>query len=323
MKYRSPFPTSGHVILHHDCPDGFTGALVLEQALMHESNIPVVRSIPVQYGQPLPKSLLSSDIILLVDFSYKYEEMVNLCKQVYYVIVLDHHKTAKEELAKLKLTDIINVAIFFDMERSGARMAWDFLQCMHVTSEHKPEDVLLLETLPGQSDADTPELIRYVEDRDLWRFKLPQSREISMYLRSLPFVKNIWYSLLQPISWESNFDVYVREGEAIRRFQRQQIDASVTHAVDINFPLVPGSNDFRQVKIVNTTVNHSEVAEELYLRYDVPFTVTWFYREEDGKFVYSLRSNRGVDVSQIAKAYGGGGHPAASGFESDTMIKGI
>jgi len=44
-----------------------------------------------------------------------------------------------------------------------------------------------------------------------------------------------------------------------------------------------------------------------------PFGVCYF--ELGGKRVYSLRSVHGVDVSEIAKAYGGGGHPAAAGFE--------
>ncbi len=44
-----------------------------------------------------------------------------------------------------------------------------------------------------------------------------------------------------------------------------------------------------------------------------PFGVTWF--ERDGQRVYSLRSvDGGLDVSEIAKSFGGGGHEHAAGF---------
>ena len=40
-----------------------------------------------------------------------------------------------------------------------------------------------------------------------------------------------------------------------------------------------------------------------------------FFREKDGKYKVSLRSNEYVDVSVIATLYSGGGHTKASGFE--------
>jgi oligoribonuclease NrnB/cAMP/cGMP phosphodiesterase (DHH superfamily) len=323
MKYVSPFPSNRHVIIHHGCPDGYCGALLLSDALQFEGNVNNVLMVPAQYGQPLPWDLGQNDVVILVDFSYKRDVMVELCNKVQYVIVLDHHKTAKEELALLKLTDVNNVAVFFDMERSGARLAWDFLKCLIISNKEGVPEALLVEVLPRQPDADTPELVRYIEDRDLWRFELPHSREITTYLKSLPFIDSVWRSLFITPHWTGNFSSMAREGEAILRFQKQQVTSTVDHAVDINFPLRPGSNESMPVKIVNTTVNHSEVAEELYTRYDIPFTVTWFYNEEDGKFIYSLRSNQGVDVSKIAKAFGGGGHPVAAGFSSENMIKGV
>ena len=43
--------------------------------------------------------------------------------------------------------------------------------------------------------------------------------------------------------------------------------------------------------------------------------VSIFFREKDGKYKVSLRSNEYVDVSVIATLYSGGGHTKASGFE--------
>jgi len=48
---------------------------------------------------------------------------------------------------------------------------------------------------------------------------------------------------------------------------------------------------------------------------DRPFG-TYYIDRHDGKRQWSLRSrDGGVDVSEIAKAHGGGGHKQAAGFE--------
>ena len=64
------------------------------------------------------------------------------------LIVLDHHKTAMEELQPLLDDPESGITGVFDMGRSGAALAWQYL------ANKKP----------------LPELLQYVEDRDLWRF---------------------------------------------------------------------------------------------------------------------------------------------------------
>ena len=55
------------------------------------------------------------------------------------------------------------------------------------------------------------------------------------------------------------------------------------------------------------------------------FSMSWF-QQADGRFQFSLRSRNKnvegsevVDVSAIAKAFGGGGHAAAAGFVLDKL----
>ena len=49
--------------------------------------------------------------------------------------------------------------------------------------------------------------------------------------------------------------------------------------------------------------------------------MSWF-RHRDGNYIYSLRSraDSGIDVSAIAKKYGGGGHKNAAGFKLEYLI---
>ena len=50
-----------------------------------------------------------------------------------------------------------------------------------------------------------------------------------------------------------------------------------------------------------------------------PFAATFFYDGEG--YVFSLRSDdNGLDVSEIAKQYGGGGHKHAAGFKLKSWL---
>ena len=67
------------------------------------------------------------------------------------------------------------------------------------------------------------------------------------------------------------------------------------------------------VGIVNVPyLNTSEVGHALACRYDVG--LGWFERN-DGLLQFSLRSVGEVDVTEIAKVFGGGGHQHAAGFQ--------
>lgn len=102
-----------------------------------------------------------------------------------------------------------------------------------------------------------------------------------------------------------NFLEVVAEGNAILRFQQRQIEAICRHAQTAEF-------NGHTVPIVNTPVLISEVGNQLCQ--GQPFVVLWFTRG-DGRRVVSLRSDaNGLDVSKIAAAQGGGGHPHAAGF---------
>jgi oligoribonuclease NrnB/cAMP/cGMP phosphodiesterase (DHH superfamily) len=75
-------------------------------------------------------------------------------------VVLDHHKTAQEALSNW--TDKPeNLEIVFDMNRSGAGITWDYFSASH-------------DDLPLR-----PPLIDYVEDRDIWKFALSDSKIIN------------------------------------------------------------------------------------------------------------------------------------------------
>jgi oligoribonuclease NrnB/cAMP/cGMP phosphodiesterase (DHH superfamily) len=217
--------------------------------------------------------------VYVLDFSYPRETMLRLWEEAEHLVVLDHHATARDALAGLDFCT-------FDMSKSGGRLAWEHFY----------------------ADAPSPWLVDYTEDRDLWRHALENSEEVNASLRTLPLDFNAWDALLN----EGPSHYYppgrlITEGRAIRRAERQIVETHVRNASRI---AILGHD----VPIVNATVLFSEIAGGL--AEGEPFGVCYFDRK-DGKRQWSLRSrDGGVDVSEIAKQFGGGGHKHAAGFET-------
>ena len=283
------------VIYHANCNDGFCAAYLLWQQYKDLADY-----IPMHYKGELDTTEFTKDtIVYIVDFSFPRETMVYLGTLVKQIWVLDHHKTAE---AALKDLNVANINVIFDMEKSGAQLTFDFL---HRHSDYSP-------------------LVKYTADRDLWKWELPDSKEINAYIATLLHNFEQWSAF--EIALDIRNSQIVFAGRAILEFQQRQIDNAVRNAVECRFVTgkitaeVYGASKNIELTFlaVNSTVNFSEVAGELAA--GRIFGLAWFQRS-DGKFQYSLRSDsNGFDVAELAKKFGGGGHKHAAGFESDVQI---
>lgn len=285
------------IIYHNNCYDGVTAAWVCMKRFQGER--PNLRAIPRNYSDPIPEDIDGDDVVV-VDFSWKLPQMQELYRRSNSLIVLDHHKTAEVELQNLWAVDAPEVSrldIVFDMNRSGAGIAWDYFF--------------------GYSTR--PNLVNYVEDRDLWRYTLPHSREYNAYIQSFDIDLIVWTAQFN----EGELDVEDREvGRALLRQQSKLVKQICEHAVtDINLPnFPPGSMICPYLDpgvSVYTSVLMSEVCEQMLADHPEANYAWYVFLRKDGKHQYGLRSRAGsdVDVSAIAKLYGGGGHKHAAGFE--------
>lgn len=262
------------VIYHKDCNDGFAAAWVARK--VH----PNAQFHPAAHGTP-PPDVKNRDVILL-DFAYKREVMLDIKKAAKSVLVLDHHKTAADNLKGLDFCH-------FDMSKSGATMSWDYFV-----------------------GGERPWLVAYTEDRDLDRFVLPFSREINAAIESHHMDFNLWDKLdkLYTKAGVTN-STLVAEGASILRYQDQLLNVIIDHAREVEL-------DGHRILAANTSCIFGQAATRLAKT--ETFGLAWYLRE-DGKFIHSLRSRPdGIDVSEIAKRHGGGGHVHSAGFETDTMI---
>ncbi len=276
------------ILYHASCPDGFCAAWVAHRILGDDADY-----LPVQYGQEPPD--VTGRQVYILDFSYKRSVLEAMSRNAESIIVLDHHKTAKEELETIGRDPLSGylaggktLLCVFDMNKSGGRLAWE-----HFCTDPRS----------SWANCPVPWLVEYTEDRDLWRWKLPESKEINAALASWPRTFAEWDKL----AFDTTAVPYFAEqGAAILRYQSGLVDAAVANAVETELA-------GHKIKAVNSTVLLSEIAGELAK--DRPFGAAYFIRG-DGKKQWSLRSrDGGVDVSQIAKQFGGGGHRNAAGFE--------
>jgi uncharacterized protein len=253
------------VIYHAHCSDGLGAAWVFHQAM------PNAEFCPILAGSNEPPDVDGKNVFI-VDCAYPRDTILKLRDRARSLLVLDHHKSNMEALGDLDFCQ-------FDMTRSGIGLAWDYL------FPHKQRHWL----------------VNYIEDKDLWRWIFPNSREINCAIQSYPLSFEGFYILqdMKP-------DDLISEGMAIHRYQKNMVDSIVKKAREIE---IQG----HKVLIVNTNVLQSEVAG--FLAINRPFGVSWF-ENEFGHKVYSLRSkDGGKDVSEIAKKYpGGGGHFHSAGF---------
>ena len=263
------------VIYHADCVDGFTAAWCAWRALGDEG----VEYIPAHYGDRHP--IVDGKFVFVLDFSYPREVLLAMHEQAGSLLVLDHHKTAQADLDGLSFCR-------FDMEKSGAMLAWE-----HFAQDSDEKD-------------HPPPLVRYVEDRDLWRWSLRHSKEISAYIATIGMNFHAWSQLSCQLKLE--FHQSVMMGDTALRVIEKYVSSKRKNAHNV----VCAGYD---VPIVNTAFAVSALVGAL--AEGEHFAIGWF-SPGPGEYVYSLRSRGdGVDVSEVAKRFGGGGHRGAAGFKSD------
>lgn len=269
-----------YVIYHQMCDDGFGAAFCFWKVLGDKANY-----IPLHYNTPLPK-LKRPAYVFMVDVTPDpLDALVAFKKSVTSLVVIDHHDTARAKFNHLPYT-------FFDVTRSGAKLAWDYLYGPY----------------------ESPEFIDYLQDRDLWLKRMPETDAFTAALRSYQQAFSTWDGLVGLVPQLRH------EGRAILRAQDIQVDRLVkcASAWQFNNPacLPPdfSSKDFI-VPVVNTPMYQSEIANKLCHKYSqAPFAATYFH-DENGDMIWSLRSLGDFHVGKFAEIYHGGGHRNSAGFK--------
>ncbi len=267
------------LITHKDCADGTGSALsVIKYCEDTEQGRPEIIFMSHSDKNEIDIEAWRDKHVMIADFSFDRE----VCEQIHKVskslIIIDHHTTAETELAGLDYA-------IFDMSKSGAVLVWEYL-------------------FPNTT---VPDLLLHIQDRDIWKWELPNSKAFSAAFGTMPQVELVG---IVDIDLAFGSDIIARaitEGNIMLDYQQAIIDKA---AIDMK----EGVSTIELNGYTGTCTNSTHLVSELGHMYSGHYDFSLQYSMTQKDIEFSLRSRGTVDVGAIARSFGGGGHRNASGF---------
>jgi uncharacterized protein len=230
--------------------------------------------IPVSHGYSYPDNFSDKEIYTL-DLTLPREITEKLLKANKRLTSIDHHIGAEEVT---KMTQEYS----FDNNHSGSVLAWKYF--------HPEKQV--------------PRLLLFIEDVDIWKWEYPETGNFISALNLYDFSFELFDKVALEIEDPIKLKEYLSRGEVISQHDKKITDELVKTAILVEF-------DNYKVYAVNAPdFIKSELGHELSK--SSPFAIVW--RQKKDKVFVSLRSSGNINVSEIAKKYGGGGHKGAASF---------
>lgn len=307
-----PGAPKGVVFYHGDCADGFGAAWAIHAAILRAgreemfgdkwySDGAEVLYVPIQYDTRLgtvtsvAEELVGAHVYV-VDFSFTPQALLGFLSEFKAASVtwIDHHATAFPfyedlQMARATLPPAVldKVTAVFDQNHSGAVLTWKH---MHPRS--------------------TPPLfLDHIEDRDLWKFALPRTKEICAAIYSYEFDLALWDSF----SADELLGTLAQEGAALGRLRAKDIEGHC-RPEQLRFVQL---NGYKAIEVNAPWYVCSELGHTLLDKYPEA-DIAMVYHVGSDRVKYSLRARKdGVNVSELAEQLKGGGHPAAAGFVID------
>lgn len=231
--------------------------------------------LPMRRSKLVTDGLAGKDVYF-IDFTYPQELTDTVVAEAKSVTILDHHAGVKEVVESAK-THV------FDNDRSGATIAWSYFH----------------PTLP------VPRLYTYLEDIDLFRRSLPDGKEVAMYLSTQPFDFAVWEKLVADFEDDAKFKEVVQIGKHYSAYHDAMVDQFIKDAYLVEF-------EGHKVLAVNAPNFFATSVGNKLVEQGYPFGLTWHV--DPGRTHISLRGKGDIDLSELARRYGGNGHKGASGI---------
>jgi len=257
------------VIYHKNCSDGFGAAWAAHELLGSKAMY-----VPAQYDDIDFVFYLKNRTIAVLDFSFSEDQINKIKSNGNKICIVDHHKTA-EKISHLENT-------WIDSKFSGAVLAWKFF--------HPNKKI--------------PLFLKYIQDRDLWKWELEGSRNFSIAFQNIPRT----FESYSEFTSSKKIKDTIRSGSLLNDYQ-----FSLIKRISANF--FPCEYKGTKIKLVNSSILQSEIGN--YLSTEDTAVAIWYKNYSANKTIVSLRSKQDLDVSLIAQDFNGGGHKNAAGFSID------
>lgn len=272
-------------IFHHNDLDGrCAGAIAWRWAMSQKAAYygEKIETVEVDYKDSINLSMPSGERIIIVDFSFKPIQFDTLIANGVHIIWIDHHKTA----AHYPFQDLDGLRDFTDKGRAGCELAWEYFN----PKQPMPTAVTLIGDYDKWALMFQPECFQLYEGLKM-EVTIPQSA--------------IWDHLFSGVM----VDQIIKQGKSAIRY-RDNYCEKICH--DFGYEV-----EWEGYKTFATNFYQfgSKGFGDRMDKYD--FCIAYIH---DGKrFTVSLYSVKDVDVSEICKKHGGGGHKGAAGFVCEQL----
>ncbi len=294
------------IIYHADCADGFCAAYIASKRWPEAALMPRTYNIEPPYEEVKDRN------VLVLDFSWRTRaEMDKLAHLAKSFRILDHHKSAQAVLAGAPYA-------VFDMNRSGAGLAWDYIfgvdkDKLGFAPDPKGAPSTWLAASMSE-DKPRPWYVNYVEDYDLWRHQLPNSRAINAYIKTQAYVPAVWDDNVRGVTDSTaallGTGVLRQIGSYIRSMMQYVQQGKLFYINEGGFV-----HEYTVLVANAPYCMNSDLLEAMNQTSNTDIGISWFERG-DGKMHISLATIRpDIDVSKMAMSKGGGGHRTKAGIQ--------
>ncbi|AYV77006.1 MAG: DHH family phosphohydrolase [Barrevirus sp.] len=280
-----------YVIYHNPCSDGTAAGMAAWKYLKNKFPERQVIYKGMAMGQPPPDDIKGKNL-LICDYSYKKDVILDLLTKVNKLLIIDHHRSAEKDLQ-----DIDNKYKIFDMKKSGATLTWSYF-------------------FPN---TEMPLLFKYIEDRDIWTKKLVNTDDFASAFYILPHDFELYEKYLDENLLLSLINV---TGPKYQELNAYYTDQAVSYSVP-KFCKIKGK--YYLVASVNTSILKSDIGNKIFDKYPlIDFSISYSIYDSSNTTSISLRStDKHADVSKIATKFGAGGHRNASGMRLEYISNAI
>ena len=261
------------VFYHGRCTDGFGAAFAAWLKFGRSAQY-----IACYYDDPPPPSVKGKQVYIL-DFAFEWDVMQRLSSEARELVLLDHHESSKKKLHGFKCQC---GSLTFDLNRSGSVMAWSHF-------------------FPGVK---VPRLFKYIQDRDLWSWKYPDSQSFLTALDALDFDFQQWKTVLDMEPDQA--EVFLERGRAMNVRFEALCDSMANKAMPVTLL------GFKGLTVNASSEFNSEVGARLAKKSGA-FGAVWALHKK-GTIKVSLRSTPSFNCRELAERFGGGGHDCAASF---------
>lgn len=286
-----------YVVYHKNCVDGFCGLFILTLTNNIDPDAVIFADVPS--ADSAPRDIENKNIII-IDVAYNKKVMTEFIKKSKRITLIDHHISVRDDMLNLKFRK--HDEIVYDVDKCGSSLTWKYFF----------------------KDKKMPQFIKYIEDNDIGRWSL---KDTTFFLSGLNVNYPLVYTNENIARWKKLFsnnevESLIKKGKTYSEYQNYLIKHNVGRHHTTNFPskLVYNSykNFFKKIGQYKVVVFNGHgcpssnlIANRIFEQTDCDFIIFWIYNFSKKTYLLQFRSHA-VDVSKIAKLFGGGGHTLAA-----------